>query len=190
MLVLLFACAMGGCASSLRASAPLAAVGPNPSRPELASSNVRLAKPPQGFIDFCDRFPLQCELSKGVPQRLSINPETKHMLEAVNTAFNQSITPEEDRVHYGVHEYWTIPTDGYGDCDDYVLAKRNALIELGIPVSALRIAIVFTPRFVRHSVLIVATDHGNYVLDNLRDDIVTWDKTEYGWIKGQNPASS
>jgi predicted transglutaminase-like cysteine proteinase len=107
----------------------------------------------------------------------------------VNAATNGAIAPRADIAHYGIEEYWTIPTDGYGDCDDYVLAKRSALIALGIPEPALRIAIVFTPRFVRHTVLIVATDKGTYVLDNLRSDIVSWDKADYGWIKRQDPLS-
>jgi predicted transglutaminase-like cysteine proteinase len=121
---------------------------------------------------------------------LSLNAETWDMLEGVNTAINLAIAPKADLIHYGVDEYWTIPADGYGDCDDYVLAKRSALIAKGVPESALRIAIVFTPRFVRHTVLIVSTDNGTFVLDNLRDEIVSWDKAEYGWIKRQDPTSS
>jgi predicted transglutaminase-like cysteine proteinase len=41
-------------------------------------------------------------------------------------------------------EHWDIGADGYGDCDDYALAKRMALIEAGLPMRALRIAIVRT----------------------------------------------
>jgi predicted transglutaminase-like cysteine proteinase len=120
---------------------------------------------------------------------LSLNAETWDTLEGVNTAINLAIAPKADLIHYGVDEYWTIPVDGYGDCDDYVLAKRSALIAKGVPESALRIAIVFTPRFVRHTVLIVSTDKGTFVLDNLRNEIVSWDKAEYGWIKRQDPMS-
>ena len=96
---------------------------------------------------------------------------------------------EGDATHYGKEEYWTIPTDGYGDCEDYVLAKRQVLIHLGLPEPALRIAVVITPRLVRHAVLTVVTDEGNFVLDNLRDDILPWDGTDYVFIKRQDPAS-
>jgi predicted transglutaminase-like cysteine proteinase len=120
---------------------------------------------------------------------LPLDAKAWETLEGVNTATNLAITPKADLVHYGLDEYWTIPADGYGDCDDYVLAKRSALIARGIPESALRIAIVFTPRFIRHTVLIVSTDKGTFVLDNLRNEIMSWDKAEYGWIKCQDPAS-
>ena len=152
-------------------------------------SRPSLAKAPPGFVAFCERSPSQCS-SAGSSGPLSLNAETWDTLEGVNTATNRAIAPRADLNHYGVDEYWTIPADGYGDCDDYVLAKRSALIAKGIPETALRIAIVFTPRFVRHTVLIVSTDKGTFVLDNLRNEIVSWDKAEYGWIKRQDPASS
>lgn len=155
-----------------------------------ATSLVRIAKPPPGFVDFCARRPDQCLGEPAGPRQVSFTPETWTILSSVNSAINLAVAPEDDKSHYGTEEYWTLPLDGYGDCDDYVMAKRHALMAAGIPESALRIAIVFTSRFVRHTVLIVATDSGNYVLDNLRNDIVTWDKAEYGWIKGQDPASS
>jgi len=69
---------------------------------------------------------------------------------------------------------WTIPTDGYGNCKDYALAKRKDLAAAGFPILALRMAIVITPREKRHAVLTVATDKGDFVLDNLENDIVAW----------------
>ncbi len=57
-------------------------------------------------------------------------------LEDVNTAVNRTVRPEDDSVHYGIEEYWTVPLDGYGDCEDYVLAKRKMLMLLGVPEPA------------------------------------------------------
>jgi predicted transglutaminase-like cysteine proteinase len=184
-MLLLAVSAMHGCAS------PGTQVIPEPAAnsTEPSSPHVRLAKAPPGFIAFCERAPGQCAAAPAVSTTLLLDARTWETLERVNAATNGAIVPRADIAHYGIEEYWTIPTDGYGDCDDYVLAKRSALIALGIPESALRIAIVFTPRFVRHTVLIVATDKGTYVLDNLRSDIVSWDKADYGWIKRQDPAS-
>jgi predicted transglutaminase-like cysteine proteinase len=162
---------------------------PDAVQAESSPSRSRVAAPPAGFTDFCERAPVQCPAATGPVARLSFNGELWDVLTGVNAAINHAIAPVDDKAHYGMNEYWTIPVDGYGDCDDYVLTKRRALIDAGVSESALRIAIVFTSRFVRHTVLIVATDRGNYVLDNLRSEIVTWDKTEYGWIKGQDPAS-
>jgi predicted transglutaminase-like cysteine proteinase len=161
-----------------------------PSDADFPSLNGTPAKPPMGYIDFCARLPDQCVTSQGTPRQVNLTDDVWNTLQQVNTAFNKAIAPEDDRVHYGIEEYWAIPIDGYGDCEDYVVAKRQALMRLGLPGPALRIAVVFAPHFVRHAVLTIVTDKGNYVLDNLRDEIVTWDKTGYAFIKRQDPAST
>ncbi len=112
------------------------------------------------------------------------------MLSKVNSNVNAAIWPEDDSRHYGRVEYWTIPTDGYGDCEDYALTKRKNLAEMGLPLSALRIAVVVTPSAVRHAVLTVVTDKGDYVLDNLTDDILPWDRTGFTWIERQDPTKA
>src|SRR5262245_30184067 len=89
----------------------------------LSQSNLRLATPPPGFVAFCKRSPVQCKVAASAPAHLFLDEEIWETLEAVNTATNASVAPKADSIHYGVDEYWTIPTDGYGDCDDYVLAK-------------------------------------------------------------------
>jgi hypothetical protein len=43
--------------------------------------------------------------------------ERWRLLFRVNTDVNEAIRPESDEVHYGRPEIWTIPDDGYGDCD-------------------------------------------------------------------------
>jgi predicted transglutaminase-like cysteine proteinase len=192
VLVLVLAWGVGGCAL-LHDHSPVELVpgahvpaGASGSR---ISTQVRIARPPPAFLDFCKRLPEQC-VTPSDEQTLQFSDESWNSLQQVNAAVNWVVAPLADQLHFGAEEYWTIATDGYGDCDDYVLTKRKALIEMGFPLSALRIAVVFTPRLERHTVLVVATDKGHYVLDNRRNEIVTWDKTDYGWIKGQNPASS
>jgi len=64
----------------------------------------------------------------------------------------------EDAAHYGRVDYWTIPADGMADCEDCALAKRKALIALGLPHRALRIAIGRLPSGEAHAVLSVSTD--------------------------------
>lgn len=46
---------------------------------------------------------------------------------------------------------------------------------------------VDTPNNGRHAVLTVATDKGDFVLDNLREEIVSWNATGYTWIERQDP---
>ena len=107
----------------------------------------------------------------------------------MRSVVNSAIRPEDDKEHYGVNEFWTVPVDGEGDCEDYVLAKRKMLVLLGLPEPALRITVVLDKGVVRHAVLTVVTDKGDYVLDSLKDDILTADKADYVWVERQDSAS-
>ena len=115
--------------------------------------------------------------------------ETWEKLETVNNVVNEAIRPLDDDEHYGVAEFWTVPVDGQGDCEDYVLAKRKMLALLGLPGAALRITVVLNGNLVRHAILPVVTDRGDYVLDNAQRDIVPAEKTGYRGIERQDAAS-
>jgi predicted transglutaminase-like cysteine proteinase len=140
---------------------------------------------PAGFVSFCIRFTDQCLTSD--TESISLDATTWKALSQVNDSVNNAISPETDLKHYGRAEYWNIPTDGLGDCEDYALTKRKQLADAGYPISALRIAIVVTPQSERHAVLTVATDRGDLVLDNLNDEIQGWNTTGYRWIERQDP---
>ena len=141
---------------------------------------------PQGFLSFCTRAADQCEPSSATASILRLNASTWTTIERVNLRVNNSIKPQSDKKHYGVAEYWTIDTDGYGDCKDYALTKRKELIDADLPERALRIAVVVTLRNEQHAVLTVATDRGDFVLDNLTNDILPWNQTGYAWIARQD----
>ena len=59
----------------------------------------------------------------------------------VNKWVNETVKPITDMDHWGVVEKWSLPTDGYGDCEDYVLMKRKMLIDAGWPREALLITV-------------------------------------------------
>lgn len=106
----------------------------------------------------------------------------------VNTKVNRDIIRKTDIANNGVEERWSTPLeDGtkFGDCEDYVLEKRRALIAEGFPPSALSIAVVTTPWNDTHAVLLVAGDKGEYVLDNLSPWVVPWNETPYTFRKRQ-----
>jgi predicted transglutaminase-like cysteine proteinase len=145
------------------------------------------ADAPSGYVAFCARQPAECADAPGKPDFLVLNPDIWRALQQTNSAFNAAIRPEEDAVHYGRADYWTIPTDGYGDCEDYALAKRKALVEAGFSPRALRIAVARSKEGEAHAVLTVATDRGDYVLDNLIDAVLPWKQTNLGWIARQMP---
>jgi predicted transglutaminase-like cysteine proteinase len=142
---------------------------------------------PAGFISFCMRFADQCTAPPNAPAIVIFDSTRWQTLEKINQRINRAIRPLDDQTHYGRAEYWNIPTDGYGDCEDYALTKRKELMEAGFPEPSLRIALVMTWRNERHAVLTVSSDRGDFVLDNLTDAIVSWDKTGFAWVERQDP---
>jgi predicted transglutaminase-like cysteine proteinase len=113
-------------------------------------------------------------------------------LNEINRTVNRAIRPTSDLAAFGKVEYWTIPrgSGAAGDCEDYVLAKRQALIQAGAPVESLSIAVVQTSRREMHTVLLVATRDGEVVLDNLTPWIVSWRAAPYTWLQRQARGSA
>jgi|SRR5579883_1257066 len=145
---------------------------------------------PPGFAFFCLRFPAQCAVDPTAPTTITLNAATAEKLVTINREVNRAIWPEDDEKHYGRAEYWTIPTDGRGDCDDYAVTKRAYLLAAGLPENALRLATVITPSAVRHAVLTVSTDKGDFVLDNLSDHVLPWKDTGYQWLARQSATNA
>lgn len=145
------------------------------------------AEPPPAFIDFCARFADQCAKTPGAPIVLTLDEQTMRQITQVNHAVNTAIAPQTDLAHYGRDEFWTIPSDGYGDCEDYALSKREDLLKAGLPASALRLAVVYSIKTALHAVLTVSTDKGDLVLDNMSDAVVPWNATGFTWIMVQSP---
>ncbi len=112
-------------------------------------------------------------------------------LQRINTQVNRSIRRSDDYAAYGRADYWASGADHVkrGDCEDYALAKRRALIEAGVPGEALSIAIVRTFRGEMHAVLLVATNEGEVVLDNLSPWILPWNEAPYQWLDRQAPGA-
>ncbi len=126
------------------------------------------------------------------PERLNMTPDAWRQVNGVNDRANTRIAYTPDRNQYARNDYWNeAPAAGAarGDCEDYVLTKRRELIASGVSPDALSVAIVQTPRGETHSVLVMATRDGDYVLDNINPRIVRWDQTGYRWISRQAPGA-
>jgi len=124
-------------------------------------------------------------------QPVIISPQIMAMLNGVNRHVNDSIRYASARALYGNEDYWTLPLEAgglrAGDCKDYVLEKRKALVEQGVPAADLSIAVVMLRTGVAHAVLLLATDHGELVLDSLSSWILPWNQPDYRWISRQAP---
>ena len=124
-----------------------------------------------------------------VPVPPAVSQLTDRELQRVNTQVNRSIRRSDDYVAYGRADYWAAGVDRVkrGDCEDYALAKRKALIDAGVPGGALSIAIVRTLHGEMHAVLLVATSDGEVVLDNLSPWVLPWNEAPYLWLDRQAP---
>lgn len=126
---------------------------------------------------------------------LALTPDRLAQLTRVNRAVNRAIRPRTDAVLYGAAEYWTRPLQfapagaAQGDCEDYALEKRAALLALGWPAEALLLATAVSPRVGLHAVLVVPTDRGDIVLDNLYDRPRPLAEFDYVWLSRQTGAA-
>jgi predicted transglutaminase-like cysteine proteinase len=189
----------GGLLGCVAPDASVSAIVRRAESPAVAGSLVRFAEtrgkvrrdaePPSGFLAFCDRNPGECRSHRDLPGEIQFTEELRETLEKVNVVVNITLQPVDDSDHYGVAEFWTVPVDGQGDCEDYVLAKRKMLTLLGVPEQGLRITVVLDRKGVRHAVLTVVTDRGDFVLDNMNDEILAPEKTGYVWVERQDSAS-
>jgi predicted transglutaminase-like cysteine proteinase len=121
-------------------------------------------------------------------QRAAMTAALWSQLNRINDKVNRQIVRRADIQTYGVLDRWATPLaagDNLGDCEDYVLEKRRALIAAGLPASALSIAVATTSWGESHAVLLVATDQGDYVLDSLTPWILPWRKASLTWRERQ-----
>jgi len=140
---------------------------------------------PIGHYEFCNQNPDECSTATKGDVRVKLTKANWETLLDVNNQANQLIEAVTDADLYGTEEYWAYPTYA-GDCEDYVLKKRQALMAQGWPPSALLITVVLQPNGEGHAVLTVRTDRGDLVLDNLDDRVMLWSETPYTYIKRQS----
>ena len=143
------------------------------------------AAPPFGFVQFCERRPIECAAGPMEEGRLFATAERLAELDEINRAVNTVIEPVTDMELYGVEEYWTIPTTK-GDCEDYALLKRQLLIKRGWPVSSLLITVVKDEKGAGHAVLTARTAQGDFILDNKVASVKLWHRTGYEFIMRQS----
>jgi predicted transglutaminase-like cysteine proteinase len=141
---------------------------------------------PYGWYDFCRRYPKDCESGPLPAEDFNLTTAAWAQLERINRQVNRTIEPLSDIDHWGVLDQWDYPADGKGDCEDYALLKRKILLEQGFPRQALLVTVVRDQRGEGHAVLDVKTNHGEFILDNQRDEILAWDATGYLFVKRQS----
>lgn len=119
---------------------------------------------PLGYQLMCLKTPAECK--GGGRAVVESSAQIMALIRKVNSSVNRSITPRDD----GAVDRWSAGGNT-GDCEDYVLSKRKALIKAGVSPSSLRIAYVKTSWGEGHAILVVKTSSGDFVLDNLNGKV-------------------
>lgn len=137
---------------------------------------------PPGMRSFCAANSAECVSG---PAAASYSPQLASVMRVINSRVNHAIRFQDD-----VRDQWALNPKA-GDCEDYAITKRSELIKLGISPGALRIAFTFTRRGAPHAILVVRTDRGDFVLDNLSSSVRSLKATGYPILSmsGANPRS-
>lgn len=160
-----------------------------PSRAAAASIAMRTGRriaPPIGAMLFCAQHGPECgsdDAADSAPP-LPLTPALLATLLTVQQTVNRAIepSPRPDLA-------WHYATNDVGNCVQYAMEKRRALIASGLPAANLELATARTPNAESHLVLVVRTVAGDLVLDNLQDEIVPWQQLPYRWIARQEGPS-
>ncbi|MGL4488078.1 MAG: transglutaminase-like cysteine peptidase [Rhizobiaceae bacterium] len=137
---------------------------------------------PFGHIDYCSRHPSDCTARSKAAKPAAVSLST---LQSVNTSVNRAIKPVTDQKQLGIREKWSVSVKA-GDCEDFALAKRSALMRKGVAKSNLLLA-VGRANGEAHTVLVVRTTSGDFVMDNLTDTVMPAAGSRLGIRKIQSP---
>ena len=139
---------------------------------------------PIGHYEFCQKYADECNIRSKVTPPPRVTEYGWGVIREINTSVNTTIVAMTDQEIYGKDEVWEYPTTA-GDCEDFVLLKRKKLIERGFSVADLLITVVRKPDGEGHAVLTLRTTDGDYILDNLTDEVKLWTDTNYTYLKRQ-----
>ena len=154
-----------------------------PAQASSAMINTADAPPLAAWSELCRQSPAECAFDPAEPETVASTPETRELIQAVNSYVNRTIVPITDPNYRGVADRWEYPTEGLGDCEDYQLLKRKLLVEAGLPKRALLMTVVINQQGEGHAVLTVRFDREDMILDNQTNAILRWDRTGYEFIK-------
>ena len=105
------------------------------------------------------------------------------LAERINSDVNASVTYKTDLEQFGVPEFWQ-EAGKFGDCEDYALLKRQALLKSGFERKDLHLACCWCENNLGyHCVLLCNTEKGWFVLDNRYPFPMTPKSLNYKWDK-------
>ncbi len=170
-----------GALLTVSVSAPTATPSP---RPQASMITGSVTSQPIGHYQFCRELPGECHSTRSNMAAPKVTAAGWKTVRDVNRMVNTEITPVTDEELYGQEEKWAYPTTA-GDCEDFALLKRRILMQRGFPEASLLITVVRKPDGEGHAVLTLRTASGDFILDNLEDEVKPWYATPYRYLKRQ-----
>lgn len=150
---------------------------------------------PRGFTamcatdrDLCNREDVAVETATPL---ITLPALDLNQLRSINRRVNAHVRQVSDESAFGEGELWRPSGQGpgaVGDCEDLALQKMVELRAAGYPASSLLLAVAYRRRIGLHTVLVVRTQSGDYVLDNMSWTVKPWAKVKYSWLSVQSPA--
>jgi predicted transglutaminase-like cysteine proteinase len=142
---------------------------------------------PYGWVDFCRRYEGECDDEHVQPIDINLSAKALKEINRINRWVNAHVEPLSDMDHWDLVDRWDYPIDGKGDCEDYALQKRKMLIDIGFPRQALLMTVVKDDNGEGHAILTLKTNKGEFVLDNLNDEMKPWTAAVgYRFVKRQS----
>jgi len=122
----------------------------------------------------------------GTPfERVRLTVERGAQLVRVNRDVNAAIRYRGD----ADKDFWEVG-GVEGDCEDFAIRKLQELTRgYDFPRGALTIAACRLDRSRGHAVLLVHSDKGVYVMDNLSPRVLPWRRLPYKWVAREEPGS-
>jgi predicted transglutaminase-like cysteine proteinase len=137
---------------------------------------------PKGYFELCRGGDAICRIrrARGVATvtngAVVLSTALAEQLVSTNSSVNRGMRSVADRIQHGVGDVWTVG-GSVGDCEDFALTKKMRLLRAGWPSTALLLATAMTQSGQPHAVLVVRTDNGDFILDNLTDRIRGWNQS-------------
>lgn len=164
--------------SGIAPSDALAAVSTNESKPYESSLEIK------GSVQSIQAEMRDIELNNIINKKVSLSESEK--LSLVNNFFNERIRYISDMEQHNKKDYWQTPREtinnGYGDCEDYAIAKYFALAKMGVDENKLKITYIKSKYIsAPHMILTYKDKVGGQevILDSLTSKIIPITKTDY-----------
>jgi predicted transglutaminase-like cysteine proteinase len=145
---------------------------------------------PVGHYEFCQKISRECSERTPTQAPIELTRKLWARIVSINNSVNSEIAPRTDMELWGKEEVWSYPNSGFGDCEDYALAKRRALMSIGVPAGDLLMTVARQRNGDGHAVLTVRTSLGEFILDNLGSKVLSWTDTDYTYLKRQSSENS